>query len=371
MSKRIVLNLIIVMSLVLTLSCKKKNTEPEIPYHTVANPTFTPDAGTYTVAQEVSIHCQTSGAVIHYTLNGDDPDENSPIFTAPLPIAVTTVIKARSYFEDYTPSGIVSKNYTITPATVSNMIYVQGGLFNMGNTHGDNNYDLPVHQVTLSSFYIDKYELTQAEWQVYMTFNTFNAHGIADDYPVYNVKWSEALIYCNKRSISEGLVPCYAVYGDTNPNTWGSIENSSVITCNWNANGYRLPTEAEWEFAARGGVLSQNTMYSGSNSLSLVAWYVENSDNSVHTVGTKMANELGIYDMSGNVKEWCWDYYADYTTEAQVNPKGPSSGVNKVNRGGCYGFTDYYHHTVYHRYDDDMHVYSHTTGLRLARTILN
>jgi formylglycine-generating enzyme required for sulfatase activity len=147
-------------------------------------------------------------------------------------------------------------------------------------------------------------------------------YGEGDNYPMYYVNWLEAVEYCNKRSIKEGLTPAYS----------GSGNN---ITCNWNANGYRLPTEAEWEYAAKGGNRDQTVYeYSGSNSADSVAWYNGNSGRSTHPVGTKAPNSLGLYDMSGNVWEWCWDRYGRYSSGAQVNPVGASSGSGRVGRGG-------------------------------------
>jgi formylglycine-generating enzyme required for sulfatase activity len=150
--------------------------------------------------------------------------------------------------------------------------------------------------------------------------------GEGDNYPIYYVSWYEAVEYCNKLSIKEGLTPAYRGYGDS-------------ITCDWNVSGYRLPTEAEWEFAAKGGIKDYlTTEYSGSNSASAVAWYFDNSSNRTHPVGTKAANSLGIYDMSGNVLERYWDWYGNYSSGSQTYPRGPSSGASRV-RGGGYWYS--------------------------------
>ena len=147
--------------------------------------------------------------------------------------------------------------------------------------------------------------------------------GAGDNYPMYCVSWYEAVEYCNKRSIREGLTPAYSGSGD-------------YITCDFKANGYRLPTEAEWEWAARGG--GKDGMiyeYSGSGGVDAVAWYSGNSGRQMtHPVQTKVANSLGLYDMSGNVFEWCWDWYGGYSSGAQTEPAGASSGSYRIERGG-------------------------------------
>ena len=165
--------------------------------------------------------------------------------------------------------------------------------------------------LTVSDFYMDKYELTNAEWNAVM------GSGGGDDYPHDWVSWFGAIEYCNRRSLQEGLTPCYSYlnYG-TNPDDWPagwntSDDNSLNVSCDWNATGYRLPSEAEWEYAARGGLQTHGYTYSGSNDLSLVGWCWSNSGNFPHPVGQLAPNELGTYDMSGNLWECCWDIYSD------------------------------------------------------------
>jgi len=178
------------------------------------------------------------------------------------------------------------------------------------------------HQVTVSSFYMGKYEVTQKEYQEVMGANPSNFKG--DNLPVEMVSWYDAVEYCNKRSQKEGLTPAYTI-------------NGSNVTWNKSANGYRLPTEAEWEYAARGGNGTPgNYTYSGGNTVGDVAWYEDNSGNSTHAVGTKKPNGLGLYDMTGNVWEWCWDWYGAYSGTAQTDPVGAVSGTYRVLRGGCW-----------------------------------
>ena len=200
------------------------------------------------------------------------------------------------------------------------MIYVEGGTFTMGCTseQGGDCYDdeSPNRRTTVNSFYMGMLEVTQSQWEkvmgtsVYQQKNKANPdwpmRGTGPDYPMYYVSWEEAKEFCRRLSQQTGKT-------------------------------YRLPTEAEWEYAARGGKKAEGTKYSGSNSISSVAWYTDNSNGSTHPCGTKQANVLGIYDMSGNVWEWCEDRYGNYLSYDTNNPKGASSGSGRVLRGGCWG----------------------------------
>jgi len=232
-------------------------------------------------------------------------------------------------------------------------VLIPAGSFQMGSTEG---YDRnkPVHEVTITKpFYMGKYEVTQAEYEKYCSYTGISSpsssYGDGDNYPAYNVSWYAALVYCNKRSMAEGLTPCYSISVSTNPEDWGDVPISSnstwnAVECNWNANGYRLPTEAEWEYAARAGDNTVDSLtYSGTNDenkLGDYAWYAGNSDNTTHEVGKKEANAFGLYDMSGNVCEWCWNWFTDSydtTTEGGSDPTGSSAGSDRVYRGGSIG----------------------------------
>ena len=190
---------------------------------------------------------------------------------------------------------------------INNMVYVSGGTFIMG---GDDSSDqMPTHSVTLSSYYICKYEVTQALWRAVMGSNPSNFKG--DNLPVENVSWDDCQTFINRLNSYTGR-------------------------------NFRLPTEAEWEFAARGGNYSRHYKYSGSNDIDDVAWYIDNSNKRPHPVGTKQANELGLYDMSGNVGEWCSDWDGSYSSYSQTNPTGPNSGSFRVHRGGFWRYNARY-----------------------------
>jgi formylglycine-generating enzyme required for sulfatase activity len=188
------------------------------------------------------------------------------------------------------------------------MVFVEGGTFQMGNSSG-NSFEKPVHSVTLSSFNMGKYEVTQAQWQAVMGSNPSNFWR-CDNCPLEKASWLEVQQYIQKLNAQTGK-------------------------------NYRLPTEAEWEYAAKGGKESKGYTYSGSNDINAVAWYRDNSGSETHVVGTKQANELGIFDMSGNVWEWCSDWSGNYSSNSVTNPKGTLRGAYRVLRGGgwnCYAF---------------------------------
>lgn len=209
--------------------------------------------------------------------------------------------------------------------TFLDMVSVEGGSFSMGSENGTPS-EQPVHQVQIDSFYICKYEVTQSQWNEIMGTNPTFDKGKGEKYPVYNVTWSDAIDFCNKLSIKEGRTPCYSGSG-------------AGTECDFSANGYRLPTEAEWEYAARGGRKSKQYIYAGSNNADEVGWCTANSEGKTHEVGSKAASELGIYDMSGNLWEWCWDWYdiKYYVFSPSRNPAGPDSGIYRVLRGGGWG----------------------------------
>jgi formylglycine-generating enzyme required for sulfatase activity len=242
----------------------------------------------------------------------------------------------------------ISGGGSVTPA---GFVLVPAGTFSMGSNNGEE-WEKPVHQVTINkAFYMSDHEVTQKEWvevmgmtirqQKDMMDKTLPLCGEGDNYPMYYVSWYDAIEYCNKRSIKERLAPAYTIdktRSDGN-NSNEADDMKWVVTWNRNANGYRLPTEAEWEWAAKGG--GKDFMiyeYSGSNSVDGVAWYDGNSENRTHPVKTKAGNSLGLYDMSGNIYELCWDWYGSYSGSSQTDPAGAAGGSYRVIRGGSWYF---------------------------------
>ncbi len=301
--------------------------------NTVETPGISPQSGTYLAPHFVTISSNTLGATIRYTTDGTLPTATTgTIYNNTITLNSSQTIKAIAYKTGWTPSGLATVTYTINP---SSLVFVAGGTFNNGTS-----------DVTVSTLYIDKFELTQTAYQAVMGTNPASGYGVGSNYPVYYVSWFNAIEYCNRRSMNEGLTSCYSysTYG-TDPAAWPvgwntSDANHTNVSCNWNANGYRLLTAAEWEFAARGGNQTNWYSYSGSNDIYSVAWIIQNSGSVSHFVGTKAPNELGIYDMCGNVYEWNWDIYGNYPSGNQINPHGADAGTLRVSRGGSHSWPE-------------------------------
>jgi formylglycine-generating enzyme required for sulfatase activity len=232
------------------------------------------------------------------------------------------------------------------------MVQIGGGEFTMGSPadeQGRSNNEGPQRKVRVSPFYMGRYPVTQAEYQEVMGRNPSFFKGA--NLPVEQVSWFEAVEYCNKRSEQEGLTPAYTV-------------NGTNVTWKQDANGYRLPTEAEWEYACRAG--TQTPFYSGT-SVDEVGWHSGNSEGRTHPVGEKQPNSWGLYDMHGNVLEWCWDWLGNYPAEEQTGPQASSSKESRVYRGGCWRFTALQTRSAF-RFGNKPFLQSHLVGFRIARS---
>ena len=310
---------------------KPTTTQQTKPKKQKPTPRSTPEEAGY----DVTFSCNVPSATLYIDGNANGNASGSRF----LKTGSHTIKVTANGYEEYTKQITVNRqnrtcsislvkkkgmNETIKVGDVEFvMVHVEGGTFTMGATSEQGSdalsWEEPAHQVALSSYYIGQTEVTQALWTAVMgetvsqiaTRNGWSTYGVGDNYPMYYVSWDDCQEFVRKLNQLTGK-------------------------------NFRLPTEAEWEYAARGGSKSRGYKYSGSNTLGSVAWYADNSGKAAHPVGTKSSNELGLYDMSGNVWEWCQDWYGDYSSSPQTNPKGSNSGLYRVIRGGSWGFNARY-----------------------------
>lgn len=264
-----------------------------------------------------------------------------------LTTGTTYYYKVRAYYSTYYSSYTSEVNATLQEIVPAGFISIPTGSFNMGSATAYFD-EQPIHKVNISrAFYLGKYEITQMEWTNIMGSNPASGYGVGDNYPVYYVSWYSILVYCNKRSMNEGLAPCYTISGSTDPAVWGAVPTSSnptwnAVTCNFNAKGYRLPTEAEWEYAARyndgrtypWGEIAPSSILCNYNN------YIGATPVGSYPTGN---SNLGLCDMAGNVWEFVWDWYGIYPNNEQTDPDGPDTVQSyRVLRGGpWHGYDDY------------------------------
>lgn len=250
-----------------------------------------------------------------------------------------------NYDEEPPMSGDIDvefKMFTVNGVSFK-MIAVEGGTFTMGATAeqiGARSEESPSHQVTLSPYYIGETEVTQALWEAVTGYSptadvSWTSHyGLGDSYPAYYISYNDVKNFIAKLNEMTGMV-------------------------------FRMPTEAEWEYAARGGNKSKSYLYSGGNSIGDVAWVSSNSGGKTNLVGTKSPNELGLYDMSGNVWEWCSDWFGSYSSANQTDPTGPSSGKLRIMRGGSWPYNGARCRVAYRGYIGESYC-DYDCGVRLA-----
>jgi formylglycine-generating enzyme required for sulfatase activity len=247
--------------------------------------------------------------------------------------------------------------------TLAGMVSIPGGTFQMGSNNTalesfTGNDEEPVHSVTVSSFYMDSTDVTQASYQALMGVNPSNFTGNVRN-PAESMTWYDAVLYCNARSKHDGYDTVYS-YTSITGTAGNGCTNLGNLSMDFTQHGYRLPTEAEWEYACRAGSTadyywgqsypSQTT--SDTANISAHAWWYYNTPNSTQPVATKPRNAWGLYDMSGNVWQWCNDWYGGYTSGSQTNPTGPASGSSRVLRGGSWsGNYDFYLRSANRDYD--------------------
>ena len=300
-------------------------------------------------------------------IEGFKINKNGTLLTEVIPAGTTEWTDVGINIEDIITYQVLAfyQSYTsaysneVTWEIPAGMIFVQGGTFEMGDHYGEgSSYELPAHDVTIDAFFIGDNEVTQGEYEAVVGSNPAHNYGVGANYPVYYLSWYDAVTFCNLKSQQEGLMPCY---------------NLSNWSCDFNANGYRLPTEAEWEYAARGGVnWTDDYRYSGCHNVSDLpnyAWISSNSNNQTHPVGTKLPNQLEIHDMSGNVWEWCNDWYDSsyYSSSPANNPTGPPTGTSLVLRGGSWRVNGNGCRVANRDYGNPYYSY-YSNGFRFTRT---
>jgi formylglycine-generating enzyme required for sulfatase activity len=336
-------------------------------------------------------HIPADLMIIYSTAPGTTADDgtgrNSPFAeaflknmneTVPLTIVTARIIRDTSIFTSnrqrpYIGGSFADEYYSLNPArinpppAVTNMVLINGGTFTMGSprTEPNRDRDETQHQVTVSSFYMSAKEVTLNE---YLKVMQFNPNGLVQgaNMPVISINWYNAIEYCNARSIAEGLTPAYIInYSIKDPNNHNEDDIYRYLVI-WDktADGYRLPTEAEWEYACRAG--TNSAYYNGA---SITYSHAVFNIGTVFPVGNFSPNRWGLYDMHGNVAEWCWDWYGEYDTGDQTNPSGDKSGKWRVARGGSWRNSKSQHLRSSYRFSLTPTWFGNNMGIRLVRSV--
>ncbi|MDR2897674.1 MAG: formylglycine-generating enzyme family protein [Spirochaetaceae bacterium] len=280
--------------------------------------------------------------------------------------------------------GCATKIVEVESEYAGTLVLIEAGTFDMGSPESEEGHttDETLHKVRLTNgFYMGKYEITQGQYEAVMGSNPshfqvesrgYTAGDVQENRPVESVSWYDAIVFCNTLSMMEGLTPAYSKGGETDPGKWGAVPRRSdsdwnAITCNFDADGYRLPTEAEWEYACRAGT-SYRAGTDTEDAISAAGWYRDNGKKMTREVGLKAANAYGLYDMLGNVSEWCWDWFGDIQGETQTNPTGTPTGSSRVIRGGGWFSVAVYLRSADRDYNNP-YSRDYIIGFRVVRTL--
>lgn len=302
-------------------------------------PSIHPAAGRYKGAQTVTMSSSNPGALIRFRTDGFAPTpESGTVYSAPIRIDATTSFQAIAYRSGWNSSALASATIVVEPYSLAT-VSIPASFFFMGTDEVGDAFATarPKHKVNLSAYAIGLTEIGQKLYSE-VTGSNPSAFSSAPDWesrPVEKVTWYDAAEFCNALSARDALDPFYTIRA-RNPATGHPIASATVTIADLRGGGYRLPTEAEWEYAARGGPDGADSghLYSGSSVLGDVAWHAGNSGASTKAVAGRAANELGVFDMTGNVAEWCQDWYAEYGAAEADDPQGGTAGTLKGVRGG-------------------------------------